>query len=298
MQNTAKPAGTPPADTAQRRNLIAWAGVMPFFIYAAMFLLLPSSSVFVKSFLDDKGNFTLMNLAELSRPNIVNAYSNSIQISAVTALVGGIMGFAIAYAVSSRGMPWFLKPTFSTFSGVASNFAGVPLAFAFISTLGRRGLLTLLLKDLLGIDIYAAGFNFYSSLGIGLAYLYFQFPLMLLVISPALEGLKKEWREAAEGLGATPFDYWRRVGFPILLPSLLGTMLLLFGNSFGAIATAYAITGGSFPLITILIGDQIKGDVLQNIGLGNAMALGMIVIMSITISTSVWLQRRSERWLK
>jgi putative spermidine/putrescine transport system permease protein len=185
-----------------------------------------------------------------------------------------------------------------TFAGVASNFAGVPLAFAFISTLGRTGFVTVILRDMVGINIYSAGFNLYSFLGLSLTYMYFQFPLMLLIMVPAIEGLKREWREAAENLGASATQYWWRVGLPILLPSLLGTILLLFGNAFGAYATAYALTGGQLDLITIEIGAQMRGDVLRNPNLGYAMALGMVVVMTFSIVGYTWLQRLSERWLK
>jgi putative spermidine/putrescine transport system permease protein len=127
--------------------------------------------------------------------------------------------------------------------------------------------------------------------------MYFQFPLMVLVITPALDGLKKEWREAAENLGATPFEYWTRVGIPILMPSILGTMILLFGNAFGAYATALSLTGGFINLVTIVIGSQIKGDVLHNPGLGYALAMGMVFVMTFTMAIYFILRRRSERWL-
>jgi len=85
---------------------------------------------------------------------------------------------------------------------------------------------------------------------------------------------------------------------PILLPSLLGTMILLFGNAFGAYATALALTGGRLNLVTILIGAQMRGDVLHNANLGYALALGMVVIMALSIALYTWLQRRTEKWLK
>ena len=121
---------------------------------------------------------------------------------------------------------------------------------------------------------------------------------MVLIISPALDGLRREWREAAGNLGATPAQYWRLVAFPILLPSLLGATVLLFGNAFGAYATAYALTGGSLNLVPILIGAQIRGDVLHNPGLGYALALGMVVVMASSILIYSWLQRRTSRWLR
>jgi putative spermidine/putrescine transport system permease protein len=279
------------------RRVWVWLGVMPFLAFAVLFMLLPSSSIFVKSFLDNDGNFTFNNIVELFRPDIMRTFILSIQISAATAIGGGLFGFFLAYAMVSPGTPRFIRSLLTTFSGVASNFAGVPLAFAFIATLGRTGFVSTVLKDF-GIDIYKSGFNLYGFAGLSLTYLYFQFPLMVLVMSPALEGLKTEWREASENLGASSFQFWRYIGLPILLPSLLGTMLLLFGNAFGAYATAYALTGGSLPLVTILIGAQIRGDVLHNVGLGNAMALGMVFVMVVCIGAYSLLQRRAERWLR
>jgi len=294
-------AGVPtPAGIARpaRKISSAWLGVLPFFIFAIAFILLPSSSLFIDSFLDSKGRFTFDNLVGLFRPDIFNAYRLSIEISAVTALGGGLFGFLLAYAVTIGGMPKFVRDSLMTFSGVAANFAGVPLAFAFISVLGRTGFVTALLRRFLNINIYQHGFNLYGFAGLSLTYMYFQFPLMVLIMAPALDGLKREWREACENLGGTSFQYWRYVALPILLPSLLGTMILLFGNAFGAYATAYALTGGNLPLVTIQIGAQISGDVLHNVGLGYAMALGMVVIMAVSLAGYSWLQRRTERWLR
>ena len=147
-----------------------------------------------------------------------------------------------------------------TFSGVASNFAGVPLAFAFVATLGRTGFVTAVLKNVFNVNIYNQGFNLYSFVGLSLTYMYFQFPLMVLIMAPALDGLKRGMaRKLAENLGASTTQYWLRIALPILLPSLLGSMILLFGNVFGAYATAYALTGGALPIITIQIGAQIRG---------------------------------------
>jgi len=276
-----------------------WLGVVPFFLFAILFLVLPSLRLFTASFTDPNGSFTLDNIIQLfSEPFIVNAYKLSIQISAVTALGGGILGFLLAYSVTVGGLPKPLRSILITFSGVASNFAGVPLAFAFVATLGRQGFITHILRDYLGIDMYDAGFNLYSFAGLSLVYMYFQFPLMVLIMAPALDGLKREWREAAENLGASTTQYWLRVALPILLPSILGAMILLFGNAFGAYATAYALTGGRIGIVTIQIGAQIRGDVLYNPGLGYAMAIGMVVIMAFSLAGYSWLQAKTERWLK
>jgi putative spermidine/putrescine transport system permease protein len=280
-------------------SLGVWLGVMPFFIFAILFLLLPSARLFVGSFVDNNGNFTFDNLLQIfEQPSILNAYWLSIQISAVTAIGGGIFGFLLAYSVTVGGLPRPLRSALITFSGVASNFAGVPLAFAFVATLGRTGFVTALMKNVFHLNIYDQGFNLYSFAGLAFTYMYFQFPLMVLIMAPALDGLKREWREAAENLGANFTQYWLRIALPILLPSILGSMILLFGNAFGAYATAYALTGGTLPIVTIQIGAQIRGDVLHNPGLGYAMAMGMVIIMAVSLAGYSWLQSWTERWLR
>lgn len=278
-------------------SLLNWLGVLPFFLFIFLFVFLPSFSLVSGSFQDRQGNFTFQNYLDLFSPSILSAYWVTIRISLASAVGGGILGFFMAYAVTLGGLPKALRNALLTFSGVASNFAGVPLAFAFIATLGRTGMVTVLLK-MAGFDLYDRGFSLYSFWGLTLTYLYFQFPLMILIITPALDGLKREWREAAENLGASSWTYWRRVALPVLTPSILGAMILLFGNAFGAYATALSLTGGFINLITILIGSQIKGDVLQNTGLGYALAIGMVIVMAGAITIYYFLRRRSERWLR
>ena len=278
-----------------RRRSWSWLGLIPFFLFATLFIGLPISYLVLGSFQGLDGNPTLQNYAELSSPTITNAFATSIEVSLVTAIVGGFFGFLLAYAVILGGLPKVLRDALMTFSGVASNFAGVPLALAFIFTLGQLGVLTLWLRGL-GINLYASDFTIYSKLGLEVVYLYFQFPLMVLIIAPAIDGLRPEWREAAENMGASSWEYWQRVALPILAPTLIGTMILLFGNAFGAQATAYQLTSGQIPLVPLLIGNQISGDVLHNPGLGYAMAMGMVIIMAGSIAVYTVLQRRAERW--
>jgi putative spermidine/putrescine transport system permease protein len=278
-----------------RRRSWSSLGLIPFFLFAILFIGLPVTYLVLGSFEGLDGKPTLQNYAELSSPSITNAFATSIEVSLVTAVAGGIFGFLLAYAVILGGLPKVLRDALMTFSGVASNFAGVPLALAFIFTLGQLGVLTLWLRGL-GINLYASDFTIYSKLGLEVVYLYFQFPLMVLIIAPAIDGLRPEWREAAENMGASSAQYWRRVALPILFPTILGTMILLFGNSFGAQATAYQLTAGTLPIVPVIIGAQISGDVLHNPGLGYAMAMGMVIVMALAITVYTILQRRAERW--
>ncbi|MER9697451.1 ABC transporter permease subunit [Mesorhizobium sp. M0146] len=288
----------PPSEARAMRLPTQWLGVAPFFIFAIMFLILPTLYLMLGAFQSDAGEFTFENIAALAQPSIVAAYWISLKVSLSSSLIGAFAGLGIAIAIVRGGLPEWIRSATLTFSGVASNFAGVPLAFAFIATLGRLGLATVLLNTVFGLNIYAHGFNILSFWGLTLTYVYFQIPLMVVIITPAIDGLKKEWGEAAATLGATQTQYWRMVVIPVIWPSFLGTVILLFANAFGAIATAYALTGSSLNIVPILLYAQIRGDVLHNAHLGYAIAFGMIVITGLANVFYIWFRTRSERWLK
>jgi len=274
-----------------------YLGVAPFLIFAILFLIVPTLFLIIGAFQAPDGSFTLQNTSDLTTPQILSSFWISIRVSAASAVLGSLFGLMIALAVIRGRLPQAIRSTVLTFSGVASNFAGIPLAFAFIATLGRLGIMTALLK-FVGVDIYRAGFSILSFWGLTLTYCYFQIPLMILIIAPAIDGLKKEWNEAAATLGATNTQFWRYIGLPVLWPNLLGTLSLLFANAFGAIATAYALTGSSLNIVPILLYAQSRGDVLNNPGLGAALALGMIVITALANVLYLVIRTRAERWLK
>ena len=273
-----------------------WLGVAPFFLFAFLFLIGPVLYLVAGAFQNADGGFTFANIVELGSPNIVASFSLSVRLSLLSALMGATAGLLLGHAVIIGGLPAWVRNAFTTFSGVASNFAGVPLAFAFIATVGRLGLVTVLLRDLFGFNLYAAGFNLFSFVGLSLVYLYFQLPLMFLIIAPALDGLKAEWREAAEVLGASRRQYWQMVGLPVLAPTILGCFLLLFANAFGTLATVYALMGSGFDVVPIVLFQQIRGNVLYNPNLGYALALGMVVIMGASNILYLVLRSRAERW--
>ncbi|ALV29726.1 ABC transporter permease [Pannonibacter sp. Q-1] len=289
---------TKPARASAFRLNLNWLGLAPFTLFAFLFLILPALQIVVGAFQTPDGSFTLENIRGLNTDSIKSSYWVSIQLSLVTSLLGCLIGFGMASAVILGGLPARVRSALMTFSGVASNFAGVPLAFAFLATLGPVGLVTIWLRNEFGINLRAMGFNLLSFWGLVVVYLFFQIPLMILMIAPALDGLKREWKEAASILGATSAQYWRMVAIPILFPSFLGTFALLFANSFGAIATAFALAGPQFNIVPIKLFAQIRGDVLGNPHLGYALAFGMIVITGVANGIYIWLRVRSERWLK
>jgi len=262
--------------------------------------------VLLGAFQDKADNFTVDNIRLLFHHPYIDAYKTSLEISLVTSLLGGLGGLFIAYAAIRDGTPKWIRNGITTFSGVAANFGGVPLAFAFIATVGPLGLVTVFLRDHAHWNLYdhsitpwsSETFSLFSKSGVELAYLYFQFPLMILVIAPAIDGLRREWREAASNLGASQWQFWRHVGVPVLMPSLLGALILLFGNAFAAYATAYSLSSGSVNIVPNLISAYYTGNVLDNPHLAQAMAFGMFVVLTVMMLLYIPLQRRSARWAK
>jgi len=251
--------------------------------------------VLVGAFKSVHGGWTFANITDLRHQPYIGYYRNSIELSLVTALIGGIGGLGLAYAAVRDGTPRWIRSMLTTFSGVAANFGGIPLAFAFIATLGSIGIVTKFITSQLHFALYQH-FQIWTKTGVEIVYLYFQFPLMVLVIAPAIDGLKREWREAAANLGASSWQFWRHIGLPVLMPSLLGAVILLFGNAFAAYATAYSL--GYTNLITVAIGAYYSGNVLSNPHLAQAMALGMFAVLAVMMLLYVPLQRRAARWAK
>jgi putative spermidine/putrescine transport system permease protein len=274
------------------------AGVVPFGAYITLGLLLPMIAVAIGAFQSNSGGFTFSNVSAATHGIYLHGFWQSIILSVLTSILPGIFGLLIAYAIFTAKRGNLLRQVTITASGVFANFGGVPLAFLFIASLGSTGLITHWISNL-GLNIYGHGFSLYSLTGVVVVYLYFQIPLMVLVILPALEGLRPAWREAAENMGARTWDYWRFVAGPVLLPSFLGCVLLLFGSALSAYATAEALTNGTIPLTAIQIGSFLNGNVIagqENIG--KALGLGMVVIITIAMIIYVALQRRAAKWLR
>lgn len=280
--------------------MLSALGAVPFFLYIAVFLLLPIVVLAVEAFrvtdpLTFEESWSAANLGTVSEGVYRRAYVGSLQLSAIAAVLSAVLGLALAVAVlRARGQ--LLRRLVLTASGVLANFGGIPLAFAFLATIGTAGVVTALLTDTLGIGL--GGFKLASMTGLALVYLYFLIPLMVLTIIPALEALRPQWREAADNLGATGWQYWRYVGGPVLAPPVIGATMLLFASAFAAYATARALVGSSIPLVTLQIADALSSNVVVGAeNLGKALALGMVVLVGLVMIFYAWVQRRTQRWL-
>ena len=294
---TGAPTGAGPAG---RRHLRDYWGVVPFFVFIGIFLLLPTLLVVIGAFQANDGSPTTSNIESvLTEQAFIGAFGRSIWLSVVTALAGSILGGILCWAVISGRASMRLRPLIVAASGVLAPFGGVMLAFAFLATFGFNGFVTLALRDTIGVNPQDSSSWLYGMTGLAVVYTYFQIPLMVIVFLPALDGLRREWRDASESLGGNASSYWRHIAGPILAPSFLGAFLLLFTNAFSAYATAAALISQGSPIVPLQIAGAMTSEVvLGRANVGKALALGMILIVAIVMTLYALVQRRASRWVK
>jgi putative spermidine/putrescine transport system permease protein len=259
---------------------IGWLCLAPLILFLFVYEIMPLAGL-VKSAFTSDGTLSLRNILRAFQPSIIGAFINSVALSAIVAVIGTCVGGLLAYIIVSSANSG-VRNVLTALADVSANFGGAPLAFAFIIALGSTGMITLMLKQI-GIELYP-GFRIYSMQGLVLAYLYFEIPLAVLLLIPSMEGLRGEWREAAYSLGASKRQYWWNIALPILRPSLVSCLGLLFANAFGAYATAWTLTGSSINLVTVQIAAVVRGEVQLDPGLADAIALLSLVIMMLSVS--------------
>ena len=275
----------------------AWLGLVPFLVFCLAFEFMPIIFLLRGSFIDKTTQaFTLGHYIKMGSALYTNSFLNSIKLSGLTASIGVILGTIIGYAIY-RWPSERLRQALISLSDVTTNFAGAPLAFAFIVILGMNGVITQFLIQYFNYNLYPK-FTIYSFSGLMLAYVYFQLPLMVLLVIPAFSAIKKEWKESAESLGANNFEFWRRIGLPVLMPSLVAGFTLLFANAFGAYATAYTLVESSLSLVTLQIGYMIAGEVRHDPGIGMAMAVLSLMVMALSIGIYQLTTVRARKWTK
>ncbi len=284
--------GAPPAAT---RRSWAWLGLLPFFGFLTLFLIIPAISVFQEALHNKDGSFGWSAMKDAFTGQNLEAFKFSVLFSSFAALVGVLFGTLLAYAAATATRPRWLRNLVASFSGVAANMGGIVLAFAFIALIGPQGIATKALKYF-GWDLYSGSWTLGSVSGVTMVYSYFNIPLMVLITLPAIDGLKASWREACTNLGGTTFTYWRRVGLPVLLPSLLGGFMLLFANSFSAYATAKILTDNT-KIVSLRLAFYLGGDVSTGEdAIGFALAAWMILITAFAMIIYWLLRKKAERW--
>jgi len=278
------------------RRIGASIGLAPFLIYVTLFLIIPTVTVLIGAFVVE-GSVDMSGIKVLTEPFMLRITWDTVWLALKTAIVGSLVGALVAYVVSTADPQGVLRKFVTSVSGVLAQFGGVTLAFAFIATIGRGGVVSGWLEGI-NVDVSSSGWLFTLN-GLALVYTYFQVPLMVIVFLPALDGIRPQWREAADTLGASTWQYWRHVGVPLLFPAFLGCALLLFANAFAAYATAAALLSQGAPILALQIRDALQSEIVlgaQNVGF--AVALEMVVIVAVVMYLYNRLQRRTARWLQ
>jgi putative spermidine/putrescine transport system permease protein len=272
-------------------------GTVPFLAYTALFLLVPTIIVIIGAFRSDGGGFTWANVKALNSEPVLFALRQSLLLSLYSALIGAVVGGVAAYVISTGNPNGMMRRVMTSASSVLAQFGGVMLAFAFVFTFGRTGLVGRFLNKEMGIPIDP---NWLPSLpGLTLVYSYFQIPLMIIIFLPAVDGMRPQWREAAESLGASSWVFWRRVAGPLLMPAFLGSLLLLFTNAFSSFATAAALIGTTNPIVPLQIRAALiseTGNVAPNFA--KALALMMVIVVAVLMFVYYRVQKRASRWLR
>jgi putative spermidine/putrescine transport system permease protein len=277
--------------------LKSYLPALPLLLIIGYFFLFPITKLIYVSFLSNENTLTLSNFVTAFKEPYKTGFINSIKIGLFSAAIAAVPGAVAAYFIETRGSSK-LRRTIAVMNGVLANTGGVPLAFMFFAAIGVQGQITKILKAL-GWDIYAGQFSLGTFTGLLIVYLYFQLPLMIIIFSPAIVALRREWVEAAYNLGASQFNYWRTIGIPLLFPSFVASFLLLFASGFSAYATANALTVGNLPLTPLQIGGLLDGNVSAlQLNLGKALSTVMVLISALAIIPYLIIQRRSARWQK
>ena len=280
------------------RSKSAYLGVIPFFLFASVFLFYPTLNVVTGAFRDQKSQFSTKVLFGLLESNTArHAFFNSLEISAITASVGAILGALFAWALVT-GKPGTVFYRISiALSSVLAQFGGVMLTFAFLATFGFNGVVSSLALKVLPNSFLANSSWLYEMSGMIVVYTFFQIPLMVLVFLPTLENLRPQWREASDSLGGKPLEYWLRIGIPILTPSFVGAALLLFVNSFSAYATAATLINLSDFLTPLQIASALTSEVGgANPTEAKSLALYMVIVVIIVMTLYALLRRRVSKW--
>ncbi|MEQ7050998.1 ABC transporter permease subunit [Paenibacillaceae sp. P-4] len=280
----------------KRINSMLYITIIPLLIFVALFMFVPLFTMISGSFQEDSGGaFTFNQYKEIfTNPYYWKAFENSILISLLSSLIGIIAAVFATYALTR--FPKRVQERLLVITNLTSNFAGIPLAFAFIVLLGNSGLFTLLFRQF-GIDM-TASFNLYSWSGLTVIYVYFQLPLAIMLLYPMYHAIQDNWKEAASLLGASPFQFWKRIGLPVLLPGIAGTFSILFANAMGAYASAYALTGSNYNLVPVRIGALVSGDIFARPELGSALGVLLGLTLLAAMLVNEWLTRKVRRDLR
>ncbi|HET6596913.1 MAG TPA: iron ABC transporter permease [Anaerolineales bacterium] len=246
-------------------------------IFIFVFVLLPILRTISGGFFSEEGTLDLAYFARyfdsFYGPGLRQAFLDTMVMGLLTAIFGTFVGFIFAYASVRCNPPaksllhWLaLLPT------VSPPFA---LALSVILLFGRSGLIT---KKVLGINFVAGQNDIYGLDGLVLVQTITFFSVAYLILRAMLERLNPSMEEAAASLRASRWHIFRTVTFPLLIPGVAGSFLLLFVESLADLGNPLFIAGNR-----TVLSSQIFLAVIGEYDYQKASALSLILIIPTLI---------------
>ncbi|GHG83023.1 sulfate ABC transporter permease subunit CysT [Comamonas sp. JC664] len=207
--------------------------------YLGLVVLIPLSSLFLKTFSLSWEAFW----STVTTARALAAYRLSFGASLAAALANVVFGLLVAWVLVRYRFPG---------RDVLESLVDLP--FALPTAVAGLTLTTLFsAKGWYGQHLEALGIQVaYTSVGVAVALTFIGLPFVVRAVQPVLEELDADVEEAAATLGASPWQTFRRVLFPALVPALLSGFTLAFARALGEYGSVVFISG-NMPLRTEIV---------------------------------------------
>ncbi len=246
------------------------------FLVFLIFLLYPFVSLFMRSFFDVDGNFSLVNFETfVSFKYYYGTLFNSLLVAVVTTISAVLIGVPLAY-LTARYNVWGKRivNVMIVMSLMSPPFIG---AYSWIMLLGRNGVITNTLANI-GINVP----SIYGFVGIILVFTLKLYPYVYLYVSGALNSIDSSLEEAAENLGMSKFRRIMSVTFPVIMPTIAAGGIMVFMSSLADFGTPMLI-GEGFKVLPVLVYEEFMSEVGGNAGLASALSIIIVSFSTIVL---------------
>jgi sulfate/thiosulfate transport system permease protein len=254
---------------ARRRGVPLSLGVTTG--YLSVIVLIPLAAVVLRSTEGGAGAFW----EAVSDPQAVAALRLTFLISLAVVAINAVAGTVIA---------WVLVR--DSFRGKSVVNALIDLPFALPTIVAGLTLLALYgPRSPIGVNVA------YTVTGLALALLFVTLPFVVRTVQPVLLELDREMEEAAQSLGATSFQTFRRVVFPNLFPAILSGTALGFARALGEFGAVVLISGNQ-PFKTEVASVYIFGQIESDNVTGAAAVSVVLLVVSLAVLLAIGGVRR------
>ena len=202
-------------------------------LYISLIVLIPLSAVFLKTFTLNRDQV----MAAVSTPRVVASYKLTFGASFFAALLNAAFGLIVAWVLVRY-----------EFTGKRVVDALVDLPFALPTAVAGIALTAIYAGNGL-IGQWLPFKVSYTPLGVWVALVFIGLPFVVRTLQPVLEDVNRELEEAAATLGASRWQTFTKVIFPILMPALLTGFALAFARALGEYGSVIFIAG-NMPMVS------------------------------------------------